>query len=404
MESKDVKDRVAFYLSQIGEQSGIGAYSDPRGFKFVRNSVVDFIARRDKLVEDGKDSKVILSNGIYESLDLLLQVFIKHSRTGVMIPSPGIHYYSALISQCGGSECQYKLSQANLWEVKRFELERAYEQSTSRGILPKIILVTNPGDPAGQIYSPRTIQKIIQFANLNQMIIIVDESYQQNANDDRRKFVSFKSVRAEMDPVYKTTPLISLNSASYGFMGEKGAKSGYIEFCSIPPEVLEQIIHLQSIHVCPNTIGQLYIDLMCNPPTAGSVTAQTYETYCREVQLIQKTQKQNSDIIYEYLNEMQNISITQLQNSMYAYPKIQFSQKIIDSLKQQNQHPDVFYCLKLLQETGVATVPGSAFNQHEGYHFRISCTLDRAKLETALKQISQFNTEFHKGDWINEAY
>lgn len=47
-----------------------------------------------------------------------------------------------------------------------------------------------------------------------------------------------------MHPRFWTTPLISLNSASYGFMGEKGSKSGYIEFSSIPFNIVDQIANI----------------------------------------------------------------------------------------------------------------------------------------------------------------
>lgn len=111
--SEDVKNRVKFYLSQVGHQSGIGAYTDPRGYEFVRKSIAEFILKRDKIVDVRADTQIVLSNGMHETVDILLQTFIKHYRTGVMIPTPGIHYYSTLISQCGGSECQYKISEGN---------------------------------------------------------------------------------------------------------------------------------------------------------------------------------------------------------------------------------------------------------------------------------------------------
>lgn len=71
------------------------------------------------------------------------------------------------------------------------------------------------------------------------MIIIVDETYQMNVNNDRAQFVSFKQAKSEMHPRFHKTPLVSLNSASYGFVGEMGSKSGYMEFSAVPPEIIE---------------------------------------------------------------------------------------------------------------------------------------------------------------------
>ena len=56
---------------------------------------------------------------------------------------------------------------------------------------------------------------------------------------------------------------------------------------------------------------------------------------------------------------------------MYLFPRISIPQKAIDAAKEAGKEPDVFYCLKLLEATGVCLVPGSGFGQKEGtLHFR----------------------------------
>jgi alanine transaminase len=56
---------------------------------------------------------------------------------------------------------------------------------------------------------------------------------------------------------------------------------------------------------------------------------------------------------------------------MYLFPTIKLSQKAIEAAKKANHSADEFYCIKLLDATGVCVVPGSGFGQKEGtLHFR----------------------------------
>ena len=53
--------------------------------------------------------------------------------------------------------------------------------------------------------------------------------------------------------------------------------------------------------------------------------------------------------------------------AMYSFPQIRLPPKAIEAAKKAGKVPDVFYCLKLLEATGISTVPGSGFGQKEGY-------------------------------------
>jgi len=56
---------------------------------------------------------------------------------------------------------------------------------------------------------------------------------------------------------------------------------------------------------------------------------------------------------------------------MYLFPMITLPEKAIQAAKKEGKEPDVFYCMKLLDSTGICLVPGSGFGQKEGtLHFR----------------------------------
>lgn len=54
---------------------------------------------------------------------------------------------------------------------------------------------------------------------------------------------------------------------------------------------------------------------------------------------------------------------------MYSFPQVKLPKAAIAAARQAGKAPDVFYCLRLLEATGISTVPGSGFGQKEGYDF-----------------------------------
>lgn len=55
-----------------------------------------------------------------------------------------------------------------------------------------------------------------------------------------------------------------------------------------------------------------------------------------------------------------------ISGAMYSFPQIRLPPRAIEAAKKAGKVPDVFYCIKLLEATGMSTVPGSGFGQKEG--------------------------------------
>merc|ERR1712072_1295061 len=79
-----------------------------------------------------------------------------------------------------------------------------------------------------------------------------------------------------MGEAAKDVELVSFHSASKGFIGECGIRGGYLELHNIDREVQAQIYKAASITLCSNTVGQLSIGLMVNPPAVGD---ESYDSY-----------------------------------------------------------------------------------------------------------------------------
>lgn len=97
------------------------------------------------------------------------------------------------------------------------------------------------------------------------------------------------------------------------------------------------------------------------------------------------------------MNEMTNVKAREIDGAMCTFPEIKFSEKAIKAAEKEGREPDLFYCLEVLKNTGIALVPGSGFNQKAGtYHFRITnLILPESRMETRLNAFKNFNEVFH---------
>ena len=92
----------------------------------------------------------------------------------------------------------YYLDEESGWQLADGELERSWNESEKNGIQPRALVVINPGNPTGAIFSEETIQKMIRFAVKKRILIIADEVYRDNVYKEGARFYSFRNVLNKM--------------------------------------------------------------------------------------------------------------------------------------------------------------------------------------------------------------
>ena len=82
---------------------------------------------------------------------------------------------------------------------------------------------------------------------------------------------------------------------------------------------------------------------------------------------------------------------------MYAFPKVHFSPVAIAKAEEYGVSVDFMYCLDMVNETGIMTVPGSGFGQRPGtYHYRMTnLVCPTEELKKTLDKLKKFNHEWH---------
>ncbi|KAK3041846.1 hypothetical protein RJ639_000362 [Escallonia herrerae] len=371
----DAIARAKHYLS-LTSGAGLGAYSDSRGIPGVRKEVAEFIQRRDGYPTDPE--LIYLTDG---------------ASKGILVPVPQYPLYSAAISLYGGSFVPYYLEETANWGLDINNLRQSVAQARSKGITARAMVIINPGNPTGQCLSEANLKEIIRFCHQENLVLLGDEVYQQNIYQDERPFLSSRKVLMDMgQPISKELQLISFHTVSKGYWGECGQRGGYFEMTNIPPETVDEIYKVASISLSPNIAGQIFVGLMVSPPRPGDIS---YEGFVRESKGILESLRRRAQLMTDGFNSCRNVVCNFTEGAMYSFPQIRLPPKAIEAAKRAGKVPDVFYCLKLLEATGISTVPGSGFGQKEGvFHMRTTILPAEEEMPEIMGSFKKFNDEF----------
>ncbi|KAK3682616.1 pyridoxal phosphate-dependent transferase [Podospora appendiculata] len=361
----DVIARAKFLLSKVGS---VGAYSASNGVPAIRQSIADFLERRDGFPANEAD--IYLSAGASSGVNTLLHIICADEKSGILVPIPQYPLYTASLSLLNATCVPYLLDEAKNWGTDLATIRESYEKATAAGIDVRAIVIINPGNPTGASLPKEDIRAVLDFAREQRLVVLADEVYQTNVFVG--EFHSFKKVLRELQKEnpgkYDSLELASLHSVSKGMVGECGHRGGYFELVNFDPEVQAEIYKFVSIMLCAPVIGQCLVELMVNPPKKGEPS---YELYQKEYTSIFEGLKERATALHKAFEQMEGVECGTPQGSMYLFPAINLPPKAADAAAKEGRTPDEFYCMRLLEATGVCLVPGSGFGQKEGsLHFR----------------------------------
>jgi alanine transaminase len=326
------------------------------------------LAERDGFPANQAD--IYLSAGASSGVNTLLHVICAGENTGILVPIPQYPLYTASLSVLNATCVPYLLDEAKNWGTDLATIQESYAKATSEGIDVRAIVIINPGNPTGASLPEEDIRAVLEFASEKSLVVMADEVYQTNVFVG--KFHSFKRVLRQMQQespgVYDNVELASLHSVSKGMVGECGHRGGYFELVGFDPLVQAEIYKFVSIALCAPVIGQCLVELMVNPPKEGEPS---YELYNKEYTGIFEGLRSRANALHSAFGSMEGVECGAPQGSMYLFPTIHVPQGAVEAAAKEGRTPDEFYCMRLLEATGVCVVPGSGFGQKDGtLHFR----------------------------------
>ncbi|KAJ5899490.1 hypothetical protein N7495_004234 [Penicillium taxi] len=385
---QDVIDRATTLLAEI---QSAGAYSHSQGVPAIRNSVAKFIEERDGFPANAQD--LFLTAGASSGVSTLLSVICNSPNAGVLVPIPQYPLYTATLALLNAHCVPYLLNEQKAWGTDIDVMHQSMKDAKAAGIEVRSVVVINPGNPTGASLSADDIKKVIDIAAEESLVIIADEVYQTNVFTG--EFISFKKrlrqLQQEQPGKYDDVELVSLHSISKGMVGECGHRGGYFELVGFDPLVQEQVYKLVSIGLCPPVVAQCLLETMVNPPKAGDAS---FEVYNEEYTKIESGLQKRALALYDAFQRMEGVECQMPQGAMYLFPTINLPAKAIEAAKAEGRPADEFYCLRMLDATGVCVVPGSGFGQKENtLHFR---TTFLAPGTDWVERIVKFHAEFLK--------
>ena len=305
--NQDAIDRARWLIKEV---QSVGAYSQSAGVPAIRQSVANFIERRDGFPANKDD--IYLCAGASSGVNTLLHIICGRPETGVLVPIPQYPLYTATLSVLNARCVPYYLDESHAWGTELSVIKEAYDRAVSEGTDVRAIVVINPGNPTGASLSEGDVEAVIKFAAERQLVIMADEVYQTNVF--LGQFHSFKKVLGNLKQAepgkYDTVELASLNSVSKGMVGECGHRAGYFELTGFDPEVQAQIYKFISIMLCPPVIGQCLLELVVHPPKEGDPS---FELYNKEYNGVKDGLKQRATALYEAFKEMEGVEIGEPQ-------------------------------------------------------------------------------------------
>ena len=339
-------------------------------------------------------SHIYLSGGASSGVNTLLNTICAGPSTGVLVPIPQYPLYTASLSVLNAKCVPYYLDEAANWGTSLATIKESYEQAKQEGVDVRAIVIINPGNPTGASLSEADIRSVLEFAAQENLVVMADEVYQTNVFVG--KFHSFREIllklQQETPGRYDGVELASLHSTSKGMVGECGHRGGYFELIGFHPAAAAEIYTFVSITLCAPVIGQCLVELMVNPPRAGEPS---YALYAHEYSSIFEGLKQRAYALYEAFRDMEGVECAEPQGSMYLFPTIHVPAKAAAAAAKEGRTPDEFYCMRMLEATGVCVVPGSGFGQKEGsLHFRTTFLAPGTEWVGSI-------AKFHK-DFMNE--
>lgn len=337
-------------------------YTETAGIPELREAIADYLNKRYNAGVD--PSEVIVTTGAKTAILLAIASYIKPGDE-VIIPDPTYPAYGQVTRLFGGVPKYIPLRFEGPEKGFRLDIETIEKSITDK---TRMIVLNNPHNPTGTVFTPSEVSKICEIAKDNKLLLLVDEIYDNFVYGE----VEFRSVL--LDPDWKDYVLY-VNGFSKTF-SMTGWRLGYLV---VKKEVASSIVKLATnVYSCPVSFAQI-----------GGITALkgSWEPVRRMIELFKKRR----DKMHELLSKIPGFEVWKSTGAFYMFPRIS---KI---LKRTGLNVEQFVD-HLLYNYGVVVLPGTAFSEVAGNDFlRFSFATSIEKIERGIERISKAVTKLLEG-------
>jgi alanine-synthesizing transaminase len=342
-------------------------YSDSKGMFAARKAIMHYCQSK-KIMGVGLDD-IYIGNGASELIVMVMQGLL-NTGDEVLVPAPDYPLWTAAVTLAGGTPRHYVCDEAKDWMPDLADMRSKITEKT------RAIVIINPNNPTGALYSDDVLKEIIQIARENDLIIFADEIYDKMLYDGATH-TSIASLAS--DVLFVTLNGLSKNYRACGYRagwmvvsGEKKHAQDYINGLTI----------LASMRLCSNVPGQFAIQTALGGYQSIDDLVAPGGRLCRQ-----------RDLAYELLTAIPGVTCVKPKAALYLFPR--FDPKIYPIENDQK------FILELLETEKVLVVQGTGFNWKSPDHIRVVFLPNADDLTEAIGRIARFLGNYRKKHGTN---
>jgi len=331
---------------------GFTGYTPVDGTPGLKQAVIDKF-QRDNGLEYTAD-QILVSSGGKQSFFNLAQALLDPGDE-VVIPAPYWVSYPDMVKLAGGEPVILRAEQKQDFKITPEQLRSAITDRT------RLFVINSPSNPTGSAYTREELAAIGEVLKENPRIVVATDDMYEHILWTEEGFVNIVNACPEL---YDRTVVLNGVSKAYAMTGWR------IGYAGGPETLIQAMKKVQSQSTSnPASISQVAAEAALNGDQ-GCVTDMVKEF------------KKRHDFVVDALNELPGVSCNPSQGTFYAFPNVEAAIAATPGVKD-----DVEFANHMLQEVGVAMVPGSAFGL-DG-HMRLSYATSMEQLEEAMARLKK---------------
>jgi alanine-synthesizing transaminase len=328
-------------------------YCHQKGVFPAREAVV--MQQQSRGVEGVTADHVFMGNGVSELIDLTLRALLD-SGDEVLVPSPDYPLWTASVTLNRGRAVHYHCLPENRFQPDPVAIARLITPRT------RAIVIINPNNPTGAVYSRDTLQAIVRLAEKHGLLLLSDEIYDQMTYDGAESIPLATLVKdtvcATFGGLSKIYRACGYRVGWVSFSGNREQAGGYLEALDL----------LASLRLCSNVPGQWAVQT-----ALGGF--QSIRDLVRPGGRLYESRR----ALIEAVAASRYLTMVPPAGAMYAF--IGVNKQLLPDFDDQA------FALELLEKKHVLIAPGTSFNTSYNNYFRVTNLPDAATLTDVFRRI-----------------
>ncbi len=339
------------------------AYSDSKGLFNARKAVMHETQRLG--IKGVTINDIYLGNGVSELIVLAMQALLNNGDE-VLVPAPDYPLWTAAVTLSGGTAVHYRCDEQADWFPDIEDIKRKISPNT------KAIVVINPNNPTGAVYSEELLMQIVELARQHNLVVYADEIYDKILYDGA-KHVPLAGLAEDI--LIVTFNGLSKNYRLAGFRAGWMILSGARHKAK---DYIEGVEILSNMRLCANVPAQQAIQTALGGYQSINELIVPGGRLCDQ-----------RDLAWTMLNAIPGVSCVKPKGAIYLFPKL--------DPKVHPIHSDDKFVLDFLLEEKVLLVKGSGFNIPDTQHFRVVFLPHKEVLADAITRLERFLSTYRQG-------